>query len=186
MIGAGRRDYVLFYHRAAKIVRSVVQSLPADVQPLREPGCLHVRNVIEIEAPDRKPSEVFIARDAIGKALADRRVVGLKSPRNKRHEPGIAILQLTQAFEMHQPVIASLAHAKHHGRRSRDSEGMRHVHHVQPLFCVAMSSPLPSNLVDENFAASAWYRVKPCGAKLPQQSFNSETRDLCKMIELRR
>src|SRR5204862_4673893 len=99
----------------------------------------------------------LIARNSIGKALADWGVVWLKRPWNKRYKTRIAVLQLAKPFEMHQSLIASLAHAEHHCRSSWDVHRVRDVHHVQPFFCVAMGATFAANLVDQNLATSPWY-----------------------------
>src|SRR6185369_17736058 len=100
MIGSRRRDDILFNHRAAQIVRAVVQALPADIKTLSQPRRLNVRNTVEIQAADGKPSKIFIAGNPIGKALADRGVVRLQRPRNKRDESRVALLKLAQPLEM--------------------------------------------------------------------------------------
>src|SRR6266404_4571898 len=49
-----------------------------------------------------------------------------------------------------------------------------------------MSSALSANLVHQNLAAAAGYRIQSGGAKLAQHAFNTEPGDLGQMIKLGR
>src|SRR6185295_16966925 len=49
-----------------------------------------------------------------------------------------------------------------------------------------MRAALAANLIHKDLAPAARYRIKPRFPQLAKHAFNSEPRDLCKMIELRR
>src|SRR5215813_3437048 len=186
MICAGRGDHVLFYHCAAKIVCAVMQSLSPNIQTLRQPGRLNIRYVVEIQPTNRKPSQVLIARNAIRKSFADRSVVWLKRPRDKRYKTRIPILKLTQPLKVHEAMIASLSHPKHHRRGCRYSKRMRHIHDVKPFLGVAVGPSLAADFVYQNLAAATWDRIQAGLPQLAQNAFNTQPRYFGKMVQLRR
>src|ERR1039458_9343251 len=78
--GAGGAHPVLFQHDRTHIVAAEVEAQLQNLQALRYPACLHILDVIEIEASDGKHLQVFDAGGFFPSAAAEGCVLGLEAP----------------------------------------------------------------------------------------------------------
>ena len=138
MMRPRRADDVLFDHDAAEVVGAAVEPVAADVDSLRQPGDLNVRNVVEIEPADREPAQILVGREAVGNLAADRRVVRLQRPRDEGDEAARVLLHLIEPIQVLDAVLERLAQSEHHRRCGRDAEPVGGLHDFEPLVAVAL------------------------------------------------
>src|SRR5262249_23154400 len=137
-----------------------MEALTTYIQPLCEPRDLNVRDVLQIEARKRQPSEILFARYAIRVSFAEGRVVGLKSPRYKSDETAGTFLKRAQSLQMLYAMRDGFSESEHHRRGRRNSESVRDLHYIEPFFRVAFGSTALAYLIDENLASASGNRIQ--------------------------
>src|SRR5688572_817057 len=138
------RNYVLLDHDAAHVIAAEPQAHLTCLKPLRNPGRLHVENIVEVQARDRKCFEVFNRGRLFFDETSERGVLALEGPRNKGREATRVLLDIADYLEMIHPLLQCLATAKHHGCRSAHAERVSSAVHVDPFFRPALE---PTNAV---------------------------------------
>ena len=95
MHGSGFGDDVLFDHQTAHVVGPERHRQLADLQTLRHPAALNVRDVVQIQPRDGLGLEVL---EGTGRRdVRHVRVIGLERPRDERGEPAGFVLQIADA-----------------------------------------------------------------------------------------
>src|SRR5579872_3798525 len=114
---ASRGDDVFFNQNAANVVAPEAQRNLANLVPRREPRCLHVLNVVEINAADRQRFQIGDCRDFFLNKASERGVFTLEEPRYESGKAASLFLQPPNALQVVDPMLQRFAAAEHHGRR---------------------------------------------------------------------
>src|SRR5881628_125835 len=77
------RHDILLDHDTAQIIRAVLESDLANILTLRDPGTLHIGNVVEVNPAQRLGPQILVCADSWRLEL---RVLRLKSPRDESSE----------------------------------------------------------------------------------------------------
>ena len=80
---AGLRHHVLLNHDAAEVVRAVFQRDLADLESLRDPGALYIRNIVQVNPAQRLHPQIFVRAD---RRRFELRVLRLERPGDERGE----------------------------------------------------------------------------------------------------
>ena len=100
--------------------------------------------------------KIFDGRGLVPVASAQRRVLRLEAPGDKRGESAGLFLQLVEPLEVVDPVFDVLAHAKHHGRGGAHAQLVRGAMHVDPVLGQALQTgDLVADFIVEDFRAAS-------------------------------
>jgi hypothetical protein len=101
----------LFEQNRADVVAAEAETHLQDLEALRGPGALEVRDVVEVEAADGEGGEVL---DCGG--LGDIETGGGVGERGEAGEAAGFFLETTEQFEMGYPLFEGFSDAEDHGR----------------------------------------------------------------------
>ena len=152
--GAGRPHDVLFDHHAAHVVGAVGQTQLTDFAALRDPGRLHVVEVVEHDAADRQRAQIV---DAGRFGPGELGVIGLIAPGDKRREATGFVLQRAQPQHVLDPLFVGFHRPVHHRRGGAQPSPVRVAHDVEPLVSrrLAVAVQQLADAVDQDFGAAA-------------------------------
>ena len=158
--GAGGRDHVLLDHDRTHVVGAELECELTDLLALRHPAGLQVLHIIQEEPRHRERRQVLMG-ERFGHVLHFG-VVVLEGPRDKRREATGFILQVSNALQVLDSSLQSLAHAVHHGGRSPEIVPVRLAHDVEPLVRrgLAVGENVFANAIDENLGTAARNRLQ--------------------------
>ncbi len=123
---------------------------------MRNPGGLHVFDVIEVDARDRQRLQVFDGGSFLFDKAAERGVLALEGPRDKGGEAAGFLLQVADQFQVIHPLLQGFAAAEHHGGGGAHAELMGGAVYVDPILHPAFQAadPLTDGIV-QDFGAAA-------------------------------
>ena len=111
----------------------------------------------------------------------------LKRPANKCGKSAATILLIADVLQMLDPVFNRFHMTKHHGGAGFQSQFVRDLHHFKPLLAVAFQGRYSfADAVDQNFAAAAGDRSKPCLFEFQDHFAQRHAKRFGEMLKLRR
>ena len=153
---SGSPDNIFFQHHRSHVVATKAQAHLADFQSLGYPTGLNIQEVREVQPGNGQYFQVFDRSGLIPVASAQRRVLWLEAPRDKRSEAAGLFLQLVKPLEVIHPVFDVLAYAEHHGRGRAHAQLVGGAMHVKPVLGQALEPGyLVADFVVENFGAAS-------------------------------
>ena len=99
IVSSRRRDNIFLNHDRAHVVRAKTQRHLSETQSLRQPRRLEVFDVVEKQTRHRKHLQIIDAGRLVFDPAAERGVLALERPRNKRREAAGLILQIANALQ---------------------------------------------------------------------------------------
>ena len=116
---------------------------------------MHVLEICEEQARDGEILQVFHGRGFVPLAAAQRSVLRLECPWDKRRKPAGFFLQTVDSLQVVDAVLELFADAEHHGGSGSHAELVRSAVHVQPVFSQALQTRnTMTNFVVQNFRAA--------------------------------
>src|SRR5205809_6607126 len=111
----------------------------------------------------------------------------LKRPADKGGESAAAILLITDALQMLDPVFNRLDMTEHHRRARSQPELVRDLHHFQPLIAVNFQRRnLLAHAINQNFAAATWNGAQPRVFESGDHFTHGHPESFRNVLELRR
>src|ERR1017187_199254 len=186
IVGAGGGDDVLFDHDAAHIVAAEAQPELAGLEALRDPGGLHVLDVIEVDARDRQRLQVLDSGSFLFDEAAERSVFALVGPGDEGGEAAGFLLQVADQFQVVHALLDGFAAAEHHGGGGAHAELVGGAVNVDPILHPALqAADALAHGVVQNFSAAAGDGVEAGIHQALNRVAQAEAADLGDVDDLR-
>src|SRR5262249_10848689 len=124
-------DNILLDHQAAHVIGPKEQGELSDLQSLRHPGRLDIRDIVEVESSNRLRAQIL--ESASGPNVGQGRVLGLEGPADERRETARLVLELTQSLQMLDALGKRLDVAEHHRAGRTSAQRVPGAVDLQPL-----------------------------------------------------
>src|SRR5262249_16870182 len=146
---------------AADVVAAKAQAELAGLQALRDPGALHVLDVVEVDAGDRQSLQVLHGGGLFFDEAAEGSVLALEGPGDESGEAAGLLLQIADELQMAHALFESFPAAEHHGGGGAHAELVSGAVDVDPLVDRALQArDAMADGVVEDFSAAAGDRVE--------------------------
>ena len=153
---SGCFDDVLFEHDGAYVVAAEVEAELENLEALRDPGGLHVFDVVEVEARNGEDLQVLDGCGFFPSSASECCVLGLEAPGDEGGESAGFFLEAAHNFEVIDALIEGFANAEHHGRGGAHAELVCGAMDADPVFGAAFEAgDALADVVVEDFCATA-------------------------------
>ena len=179
----GVRD-LLLDHRPVDVVHAEVQGDLGELGAHHDPERLDVREVVEVEPPDRERQEVLQARRV---PFGDLRVLRVERQRDERLEPAGPVLELPEAPHVVDPRLERLHVSVQHRRVAAQPRGVHGFHHLEPPVPgdLLRADPVP-DLGIEDFGAASRQAPQARLLQLMEDFVKCQSRDPGEVVDLHR